>query len=98
MSMPSSSALVETTARTCPSRKPALDLAAPIRQVAAAIAANHVGRARRTVKRVLQVRRQDLGRQPALREHDQLQLALQELERDAPRFGQIRAADAELAR
>ena len=42
MSMPSSSALVETTARTVPFAQAALDLAAAVRQVAAAIAANHV--------------------------------------------------------
>ncbi len=79
-----------------PVAQPALDLAPPVRQVAAAIAADHVGRSRRPVKRILQVGRQDLGRQPALREHDQLQVALEELERDAARFGEIRAADPEL--
>ena len=46
MSMPSSSALVDTTARTLPFAQAALDLAAPIRQVAAAVAADHVGGAR----------------------------------------------------
>ena len=43
MSMPSSSAFVETTARTLPSRRPRLDLAPPVRQVAAAIAAHMSG-------------------------------------------------------
>ena len=46
---------------------------------------------------LLEIRRQDLGRQPALREDDHLQVAAQELARDAPRFGEVRAADAELA-
>ena len=74
----------------------ALDLAAAVRQVAAAIAADHVGRARRPVKRILQIRRQDLDREAALREEDQLQVVLEELERDAPRFREVRAADPEL--
>ena len=96
MSMPSSSALVETTARTRALAKALLDLAAALRQIAAAIAANLLVRSRRTAEIVLQIRRQDLGRQAALREHDRLQLALQELGREPARFGQIRPADAEL--
>ena len=96
MSMPSSSALVETTARTVPSRSPFSISRRRLRQIAAAVSANLLGRARRAVEVVLQIRRQDLGRQPALREHDQLQVPLQELRRDAPRLGQIRTADAEL--
>ena len=58
-----------------------LDLAPALRQVAAAIAADLIARARRAVEVVLEIRRQDLGRQPALREDDHLQLALQELAR-----------------
>ena len=45
----------------------------------------------------LQIGRQDLGRQPALREHDHLQVAAQELAGDPPRLGDVRAPDAELA-
>ena len=86
MSMPSSSALVETTARTLALAQAALDLAPPVRQIAAAVAADHVRRARRPLERVLQVRRQDLGREAALREQDQLQVVLEELERDPARF------------
>ena len=59
----------------------ALDLAAPVRQVAAAVAADHIGGARRSVERILQVGGEDLGRQPALREEDELQVVLEELER-----------------
>ena len=77
--------------------QPALDLAAAQRQVAAAIAAHLLGRARRALEVVLQIRRQDLGRQPALAEDDQLQLPLEELPGDAARFGEVRAPDAELA-
>ena len=76
--------------------QPLLDLAAPVRQVAAAVSADALGRARRALEVVLQVRREDFGRQPALREHDQLQVAFQELRRDAPRLAQIRPPDAEL--
>src|SRR5207248_988785 len=76
--------------------KSLLDLAAPVRQVAAAVAANPIGRAWQPGEILLQVRRQQLGRQPALREDDQLQIPLQELRRDAARLAQIRAPDAEL--
>src|SRR4029453_5418989 len=74
----------------------ALDLAAAQGQIAAAVAADDVLAARVRRKLVLEVRRQDLRRQAALREDDQLQAALQEFDRDAARFGKIRPADAEL--
>ena len=48
------------------------------------------------MKCVLQIGGQDLDRQPALREQNQLQVVLQEFERDAARFGEIRAANPEL--
>ena len=79
-----------------PVAQPALDLAPPVRQIAAAIAAHDVGRSGRTVERVLQIRRQDLDREPALREQDELQVVLEELERDPARFREIRTADAQL--
>src|SRR5690606_41981207 len=66
------------------------------RQIAAAIPANHLGSARRPLERLLEIRRQNLGRQPALREDDRLQPALEELTGDATRFGEIRTPDAEL--
>ena len=47
MSMPSSSALVDTTARTVPSPQTALDLAPPLRQVAAAVPADLIAAPRR---------------------------------------------------
>ena len=74
-----------------------LDLATPVRQIAAAIPPDPFGRARQAVEVVLQIRRQDLGREPALREHDELQVALQEFGRDAPRLAQVRPADARAA-
>ena len=86
MSMPSSSALVETTARTAPSRSPFSISRRRSRQIAAAIAADPLGHARRALEIVLQIRRQDLGREAALREDDQLQVALQELARDPARL------------
>ena len=97
MSMPSSSALVETTPRTCAGAQAFFDLATPQRQVAATIAANALGHARHILEVFLQVGREDLGGEPALREHDHLEVAAQELAGDAPRFGDIRAADAQLA-
>ena len=73
-----------------------LDLAPPLRQVAAAVAANLLARARRSLEVVLQIRRQELGRQPALRKDDRLQAALEELAGDAAGLAQIRPPDAEL--
>src|SRR5207237_9596421 len=75
-------------------------LAAPVRQVRSTVASDR-GRAVAGVRRklraiLLQVRREKLRGQPALREHDQLEIAPEELGRDAPRFAEIRAADAEL--
>ena len=76
--------------------QPALDLAPPVRQVAAAVPADHVRRARRALERILQIRRQDLDREAALREQDQLQVVPQELERDPAGLGEVRPPDAEL--
>ena len=73
-----------------------LDLAPALRQVPAAIAADLLARSRRPVEVVLEIGRQNLRRQTALREDDDLQLPLEELRRDATRFGQIRAPDAQL--
>jgi hypothetical protein len=55
-----------------------LDLAAPQRQVAAAVSADSFRPARYAFEIVLQVRRQDFRCQAALSEHDQLQIALEE--------------------
>ena len=79
-----------------PFAQPFLDLPPADRQVAAAIAANPFGRAGRRLEVVLQIGRQDLGRQPALREDDQLQVALEEFRGDPARLAQVRAPDAEL--
>ncbi len=76
--------------------QPLLDLPAPVRQIAAPIPPHHIVRARRPLYRVLQVARQDLGDEPALREHDDLQAAPEELQRHPPRFLGVRPADAEL--
>jgi len=72
------------------------DLAPALRQIAAPVSANLFVRSRWAAEIVLEIRRQDLGRQAALREHDRLQLALQELGREPARFRQIRPPDAEL--
>ena len=96
MSMPSSSAFVETTARTEPSRSPFSISRLLQRKVAAPVAANTLWRPRRIFEIVLQIRRQDLGGQAALREHDQLQVAFEEFRGNAPRFAQIGASNAQL--
>ena len=76
--------------------QPFLDLTAALRQVTAAIPANLILRARLPAEIVLQIRRQDFGREPALREHDQLQLPLEEFRRNPSRFRDIRPSNAEL--
>ena len=77
--------------------QPLLDLAPAQRKVAAAIAADLLGHARHRLEVLFQIRGEDLGGQPALRKHDHLQIAAQELPRHAPRLGQIRTTDAQLA-
>ena len=74
--------------------QPLLDFPPAMRQIAAAIAANPLSFAGLAFEIILQICGQDLGRQPALREDDQLQVALQKLGRNAPRFAEVRAADA----
>ena len=76
--------------------QPLLNLATPLRQVAPSVAADLLARARRSLEIVLQIRRQDLGGQTALRKDDRLQAALEELARDTAGLAQIRAADAQL--
>ena len=80
-----------------PFAQPAFDLATAQRQVAAAIAADLLGHARHVLEVLLEIGRQDLGRETALREDDDLQPAAEELAGHAARFGEVRAADAELA-
>src|SRR4029453_13966907 len=76
--------------------EPLFDLAPSLRQIAAPVPANLFVRSRWAAEIVLEIRRQDLGRKTALREHDRLQLALQKLGREPAPFPQIRPADAEL--
>src|SRR5215470_18309546 len=76
--------------------KALLDLSPPQRQIPAAIPTNSLGRARHVLEVVLEVGRQDLGREPALRKDDELKIPLEKLGGDSTRFAKIRAADAEL--
>src|SRR5207248_710320 len=64
--------------------------------VAAAIAPDPLWHPRRVLEIFLQIRRQNLRRQTALREEDQLQIAFEELARDSARLAEIRATDPEL--
>ena len=97
MSIPSSSALVDTTARTAPSRNPRSISRRRLRQVAAAITAHDICGPRRTMKCVLQVGGQDLDRQAALRKKNQLQVVPEKLERDTSRFREIRPSNPSCA-
>src|SRR5215467_11690779 len=76
--------------------KALLDLSPPQRQIPAAIPTNSLGRARHVLEVVLQVRRQDLGREPALGKYDELEIPLEKLGGDPARFAEVRPADAEL--
>ncbi len=60
------------------------NLATPARQIAAPVAANDLIVGRRTAEIILEVGRQDLSRQTALREHDCLKVPAQELCCDTP--------------
>ena len=97
MSMPSSSALVDTTARTRALAQPLLDLAAPLRQVAAAIAADLVA-ARRAAPAKSSLRyvvRISVASRLCAKTIS-CSLRFRNSRRDAPRLRQIRPADAEL--
>src|SRR5207253_426533 len=73
-----------------------LDLTAPLRQISAAVAANPLRLAGHSLEIVLQIRREDLGRQSTLREHDHLKISLEEFRRHAARLAQVRPPDSEL--
>ncbi len=75
----------------------ALDLAPLARQIAAAIAANRLGLPRLRAIRLLQIREQHLGVQPAIGEHDRLQLARKKFLGHARRLVQIAAANPQVA-
>ena len=87
MSMPSSSALVEIDAAHLSCAKPAFDLAPPHRQIPAAIPANQLRHAGHIFEILLEICRENFGRQAALRKHDHLQVATQKFPRHTPRFG-----------
>ena len=74
----------------------ALDLAALLRKISAAIAAHHLRRQRPPVDRVLEIRNQDFGREAVIGEHQRLLVALDEFERDSPRLVDIAAPNPQL--
>ncbi len=84
------------TANSCIAQS-ALDLAALVRQIAAAIAANRFRFARPVGISLLQIRQQQLGVQTRIREHDRLQLMFQEFLRHTRGFVDVAAADSQRA-
>src|SRR5207245_2491719 len=76
--------------------QPLLDRAAAIRQIAAAIAADDPAIARLVRDVSLDGAEQDLGRQPALREHDRRDPLPEEAGGDLRRLAEVRRANAEL--
>ena len=96
MSMPSSSAFVETTPEHPALAQAPLDLAPLERQVAAAVAADDALGSRLRLERLLQVRDENLGREPRRGEDDRLQALAEERERDVAGRVEGRSPDAEL--
>ena len=84
-------------AADAPLAKAALDLAALARQIAAAIAANRLRLPRLRAIGLLQIREQHLGVQPAVGEHNRLQLARKKFLSHARRLVQIAAANPQVA-
>ncbi|HEV3199704.1 MAG TPA: hypothetical protein VGZ73_17490, partial [Bryobacteraceae bacterium] len=91
--MPSSSALVATTARISPARQAALDGAALAGQVAAAISADGLGGHRAAVAGVFEVGHQYFGREAVVGEYQGLQIPLDKLQGDSAGFLDVAAAD-----
>ena len=95
-SIPSSSAFVATTARISPERQTLLNLAALARQVSAPVTAHRVRRHASFVAGVFQIRHEDLGGEPVIREDQRLLIVIEQLKSNAPRFGNVTAPDAQL--
>ena len=77
--------------------QPLLDLAPPVRQIAAAVRRTASSAPGGPCDRRPSGTREDLGGQPALREDDELQAAREELERDAAGFAQSRTGGCRAA-
>src|ERR1019366_7548251 len=76
--------------------QPLLDLAALARQITAPVTAYRFSRQPALVASVLEVRDENLGGEPIVGEDQRLLIAIQQFERDAPRFADVAAADAKL--
>ena len=87
-----------STRRPAPRRsaEPLLDRAAARRQIAAAIAAHDAAVARAVGNAALDRRQQDLGGQPALREHDGRDLLAEEPMRQLRGLAEVRRANPQL--
>ena len=95
--MPSSSALVATTARISPSRSLRSISRRSLGKIAAAVAAHHADGKRAAVAGIAQIGHQDFRGQAVVGEDQRLLAALDELSAMRRRLVQIAAADAELA-
>ena len=80
-----------------PFTQTALDFPALSRQISAAISSNGLGLPGLRTIVLLQIRQQNLGVQPAVREHNRLQFAAQQLLRHPRRLVQIASANSEIA-
>src|SRR5262249_13659050 len=76
--------------------KALLDLTTVVGQIAAPVATDTIRGAWHSPEVVLQIRRENLGGQAALRKHDELKVAPEKFTGDAPRFHQVRAPYAQL--
>ena len=93
--MPSSRALVATTARICPLAQAALDLPPFQRKIPPAIASHDFRRTGRLRIVLFQIGQKHFGVQPAVGENDRLKPALQKLPGDAPGLIDIAAANSQ---
>ena len=96
ISMPSSSAFVETTPRILPFPQAALDLPPFIRKIAASISNNDFVGHRPLLEGILQIPHEDFCDQPAVGENDRGNIALQKCRSNVLRFLHVRSTNAEL--
>jgi len=76
--------------------KPALDFAPLPGQISAAVSTHGLAGEAAAIEGVFEVRDEDLCRQPVVREHQRLQIPLDELERNPARLVDVAPADAQL--
>ena len=96
ISIPSSSAFVETTARMSPSRSLRSISRRSLGKISAAISANGFGSHRQPLASFLQIGQQHLGRQAVIGKYQRLLAPVDELQRNPASLVKVASPDAEL--